>query len=170
MLGHDDVVGDESFDRLVEMLDYSMFVVTTRADGDPSGCLVGFATQISIHPARFLAGVSKTNHTCPVAARSDYLAVHVLARRHIGLARLFGGQTGDQVDKFDQCSWHTGPQGMPILDDALHGSSARRCSASTAATTSTTRWNPSPGLSSSVRPVGRHCRSRRLRSQKALAR
>jgi len=95
-----------------------MFVVTTRADGDPSGCLVGFATQISIHPTRFLAGVSKTNHTCPVAARSDYLAVHVLARRHIGLARLFGGQTGDQVDKFDHCSWHTGPRGMPILDDA----------------------------------------------------
>ena len=96
-----------------------MFVVTTRADGDPSGCLVGFATQISIRPARFLAGVSKTNHTCPVAARSDYLAVHVLARRHIGLARLFGGQTGDQVNKFDHCSWHTGPQGMPILDDHI---------------------------------------------------
>jgi flavin reductase (DIM6/NTAB) family NADH-FMN oxidoreductase RutF len=34
------------------------------------------------------------------------------------LARLFGGQTGDQVNKFDHCSWHTGPQGMPILDDA----------------------------------------------------
>jgi flavin reductase (DIM6/NTAB) family NADH-FMN oxidoreductase RutF len=118
MLGHHDGVDDESFDRLVEMLDYSMFVVTTRADGDPSGCLVGFATQISIHPTRFLAGVSKTNHTCPVAARADYLAVHVLARRHIGLARLFGGQTGDQADKFDHCSWHTGPRGMPILDDA----------------------------------------------------
>jgi flavin reductase (DIM6/NTAB) family NADH-FMN oxidoreductase RutF len=58
MLGHHDGVGDESFDRLVEMLHYSMFVVTTRADGDLSGCLVGFATQISILPARFLAGVS----------------------------------------------------------------------------------------------------------------
>jgi flavin reductase (DIM6/NTAB) family NADH-FMN oxidoreductase RutF len=92
--------------------------VTTQADGDPSGCLVGFATQISIHPARFLAGMSKTNHTCAVAARSEYLAVHVLARSHVGLARLFGGQTGDLVDKFDHCSWRTGPQGMPILDDA----------------------------------------------------
>jgi flavin reductase (DIM6/NTAB) family NADH-FMN oxidoreductase RutF len=111
-------VGDESFEQLIEMLDYTMFVVTTRADGAPSGCLVGFATQISIRPARFLAGVSKTNHTCSVAARSDYLAVHVLARSQIGLARLFGGQTGDQVNKFDHCSWHAGPQGMPILDNA----------------------------------------------------
>ena len=54
-----------------------------------------------------------------MAARSDHLAVHVLSRRHIGLAHLFGGQTGDQVNKFDHCSWHTGPEGMPILDDAV---------------------------------------------------
>jgi flavin reductase (DIM6/NTAB) family NADH-FMN oxidoreductase RutF len=111
-------VGDESFDRFLEMLDYTMFVVTTQADGEQSGCLVGFATQASIRPPRFLVGVSRANHTCRVAARSDYLAVHVLARRHVGLARLFGGQTGDRDDKFEHCSWRTGPQNMPILDDA----------------------------------------------------
>ena len=117
-MGHDGDVGDESFDRLLGMLDYTMFVVTTQADGDLSGCLVGFATQTSMHPPRFLVGVSRNNHTCPVAARSEHLAVHVLARRHVGLARLFGGQTGDQVNKFDHCSWYTGPEDMPILDDA----------------------------------------------------
>jgi flavin reductase (DIM6/NTAB) family NADH-FMN oxidoreductase RutF len=111
-------VGNESFDRLATMLDYTMFVVTTQVDDEPSGCLVGFATQTSMHPQRFLAGVSRNNHTFGVAARSDYLAVHVLERRHIGLARLFGGETGDQINKFDRCAWHTGPQGMPILDDA----------------------------------------------------
>jgi flavin reductase (DIM6/NTAB) family NADH-FMN oxidoreductase RutF len=72
-----------------------------------------------MHPQRFLAGLSRNNHTCRVAARSDYLAVHVLERRHIGLAQLFGGETGDQINKFDRCSWHTGPEGMPILDDAV---------------------------------------------------
>lgn len=117
-LGHDGDVGDDSFERLVGMLDYTMFVVTTQADGHPSGCLVGFATQTSMRPARFLVGLSKKNHTTGVAARSEYLAVHVLSRRHIELARLFGGQTGDQVNKFSQCSWRAGPQGMPILDDA----------------------------------------------------
>ena len=96
-----------------------MFVVTTQADGEPSGCLVGFATQTSMQPPRFLAGLSRANHTCRVAARSEHLAVHVLSRRHIGLAHLFGGQTGDQVNKFDHCSWHSGPEGMPILDDAV---------------------------------------------------
>ena len=108
----------ESFDQLVDLLDYTMFVVTTRADGGPSGCLIGFATQVSIDPPRFLAGISRNNHTREVAARSEYLAVHVVQRRHIELAQLFGGETGDEVNKFDHCSWHTGPEGMPILDDA----------------------------------------------------
>jgi flavin reductase (DIM6/NTAB) family NADH-FMN oxidoreductase RutF len=119
VLGHDGDVGDEPFDRLVGMLDYTMFVVTTQADGEPSGCLVGFATQTSMQPPRFLAGLSRANHTCRVAARSGHLAVHVLSRRHIGLAHLFGGQTGDQVNKFDHCSWHAGPEDMPILDEAV---------------------------------------------------
>lgn len=101
------------------MLDYPMFVVTTQADGHPSGCLVGFATQASIDPQRFLVGMSKTNHTGSVASRSGYLAVHVLSRQQHDLAELFGGQTGDRIDKFERCSWHAGPHGMPILQDAI---------------------------------------------------
>ena len=96
-----------------------MFVVTTQADGHPAGCLVGFATQTSMSPPRFLVGLSRNNHTCRAAARSQHLAVLVLARRHIGLTHLFGGQTGDRVNKFDHCSWRTGPEGVPILDDAV---------------------------------------------------
>lgn len=95
-----------------------MFVVTTAAGGHPSGCLVGFATQTGLQPPRFLVGISRRNHTYRVAVRAEHLAVHVVARRNIELARLFGGQTGDQVDKFERCAWHSGPAGMPILDDA----------------------------------------------------
>lgn len=110
---------DESFDRLVGLLDYTMFVVTTQADGHSSGCLVGFATQTSLAPPRFLVGISKRNHTFRVASRADHVAVHLLSRRDIELARLFGGQTGDEIDKFQRCAWHSGPAGMPILDDAV---------------------------------------------------
>ena len=31
------------------------------------------------------------------------------------LAVLFGGQTGDEIDKFSQCEWGEGPDGVPIL-------------------------------------------------------
>ncbi|MDY6999960.1 MAG: flavin reductase family protein [Actinomycetota bacterium] len=110
--------GSAAFDDLVSLLDYPMFVVTTSADGHPAGCLVGFASQTSIHPPRFLAGLSRNNHTFGVAQRSEHLAVHVLPRSELALARLFGGTTGDSTDKFARCCWHTGPQGMPILDAA----------------------------------------------------
>jgi flavin reductase (DIM6/NTAB) family NADH-FMN oxidoreductase RutF len=108
----------EPFEKLVSLLDYPMFVVTTRADDESAGCLVGFASQVSIHPHRFLVGLSKRNHTYRVAQRADHLGVHMVPRRHVDLARLFGSETGDRTDKFARCAWHSGPHGLPILDDA----------------------------------------------------
>jgi flavin reductase (DIM6/NTAB) family NADH-FMN oxidoreductase RutF len=110
--------GEKAFDRLVSLLDYPMFVVTTRARGERSGCLVGFATQVSIAPPRFLLGLSKKNRTYRVASEAAHLAVHLVPRTHAEMARLFGSETGDRVDKFGRCAWHDGPEGMPILDDA----------------------------------------------------
>ncbi|OBI82932.1 flavin reductase family protein [Mycobacterium sp. 1245805.9] len=110
--------GTDAFEELVSLLNYPMFVVTTQADGVPAGCLVGFASQASIHPPRFLVGLSTKNHTFRVAARASHLAVHVFDREHLGVAELFGSQTGDEIDKFDRCSWHRGPVQLPILDDA----------------------------------------------------
>ena len=110
--------GSAAFDDLVSLLDYPMFIVTTASEGHPAGCLVGFTSQTSINPPRFLVGLSRKNHTFGVAQSADHLAVHVLPREELPLARLFGGTTGDTSDKFGQCEWHTGPQGMPILDAA----------------------------------------------------
>ena len=107
-----------AFEKLVSLLDYPMFVVTTRVDDQLAGCLVGFTSQVSIRPPRFLVGLSKRNHTFRVAEGATYLAVHLIERRHSELALLFGGETGDEVDKFAQCAWCSGPNGTPILDGA----------------------------------------------------
>jgi flavin reductase (DIM6/NTAB) family NADH-FMN oxidoreductase RutF len=116
---HDVDVVNEPFEDFMAMLDYPALVVTTQAGGQPAGCLVSFTTQTSVDPPRFLVGVAKSSHTFAVASRSQHLAVHVLSRRHRALAELFGGQTGHQINKFDRCSWRAGPQGMPMLDDAI---------------------------------------------------
>lgn len=106
----------DAFHKIVGMLDVPMFVVTTRVGEHRSGCLVGFTSQVSITPPRFLVGLSKRNHTYRIAADgATHLAVHLLTREHLELARLFGGQTGDRVDKFARCAWQDGPEGMPIL-------------------------------------------------------
>jgi flavin reductase (DIM6/NTAB) family NADH-FMN oxidoreductase RutF len=111
--------GKDAFEQLVALLDYPMFVVTTRGDDELAGCLVGFTSQVSIRPPRFLVGLSKRNHTFRVAQRAEHLAVHLLPRRHHELARLFGSETGDRVNKFEHCEWRAGPQGLPILADAV---------------------------------------------------
>ena len=104
-----------AFERLAATLDYPLYIVTTAAQGEPAGCLVGFATQCSIHPPRFLACISKKNHTLDLARSSAVLAVHVIGEKDREIAEIFGGETSDEVDKFARVSWHYA-HGVPILD------------------------------------------------------
>ncbi|NJC65257.1 flavin reductase [Planosporangium flavigriseum] len=96
-----------------------MFIVTAvhRQTGARAGCLVGFTTQCSLEPDRFLVCLSQNNHTYRVAMHAEVLAVHGLDPAQRELAALFGAQTGDEVDKFARCSWRSGPSGVPILSD-----------------------------------------------------
>jgi flavin reductase (DIM6/NTAB) family NADH-FMN oxidoreductase RutF len=108
-----------AFEEFVATLDYPVFVVTAVApDGERSGCLIGFASQCSIDPPRFLACLSVKNHTYAVARRARYLAVHALGDDDKDTAELFGGETGDEVDKFADVAWHPGPGDVPVLEDA----------------------------------------------------
>ncbi|QGV82382.1 flavin reductase [Streptomyces ficellus] len=95
-----------------------MYVVTAVAGGERAGCLVGFASQCSIQPPRFTVWLSKANRTYRVARRATHLAVHLLHREQLDVARLFGGETGDEVDKFQRVAWRHGHGDAPVLTDA----------------------------------------------------
>jgi flavin reductase (DIM6/NTAB) family NADH-FMN oxidoreductase RutF len=109
-------MAQSDFDRLVGRLDYPMVIVTAADGVELSGCLVGFHTQCSIEPPRFLVCVSRRNHTHAVALRSELLGVHFLDAANYPLSELFGERTGDDTDKFAACSW-TPRHGVPILTD-----------------------------------------------------
>ncbi len=109
---------EDRFADLLRGLNYPMYVVTTAADGEKAGCLVGFATQVSIDPPRFLVCLSEKNRTRVVASAATHLAVHFLGPDRMDLAHLFGEVTGDEVDKFARCAWSTGEFDMPVLDEA----------------------------------------------------
>lgn len=106
-----------AFHRIVAELDYPMIIATTAVGPDKDGCLVGFSTQCSIKPPRYAVFLSKKNRTAEVAVRAEIIVVHILRPEDKPLARLFGEETGDEVDKFDQCSWTPGPGGVPVIDD-----------------------------------------------------
>src|SRR6185295_8603625 len=104
------------FDALVGDLEYPMFIVTARAGEEPLGCLVGFATQMSIDPPRFVIGLSHNNRKYRRGRDAELLGVHCVPADAEALAELFGGETGDEVYKFARCEWHEGPGGVPLLD------------------------------------------------------
>jgi flavin reductase (DIM6/NTAB) family NADH-FMN oxidoreductase RutF len=108
---------DEDFAGLVGQLDYSLFIVTAARGNERDGCLIGFATQVSINPSRFLVCLSVQNRTYRLAAQATTLVVHPIPDDAEELAVLFGGETGDEVDKFEQCRWEPGPDGTPVLSD-----------------------------------------------------
>ncbi len=108
----------ESFHAVMSQLDGPMVIVTAASPGgEQAGCLVGFSTQASIDPPRYLVFLSKTNHTFDVAQRAEALGVHVPTPSQRDLAARFGTETGDQVDKLARETWHRGPHGVPILDE-----------------------------------------------------
>jgi len=106
-----------TFEALVGDPEYPMFIVTARAGDEPLGCLVGFATQTSIDPPRFAVCLSHANRTYRLGRDAEHLGVHCVPADAAGLAALFGGETGDEVDKFARAAWREGPEGVPLLDD-----------------------------------------------------
>ncbi|MFF5446360.1 flavin reductase family protein [Streptomyces sp. NPDC012888] len=128
-------MAESEFDDFGTLLDPPVYVVTAaappaaaqaaagaegaEAGTERSGCLVGFASQCSIRPPRFMVWLSVLNHTYGVARRAEYLAVHLLDHDGLPLAELFGGETGDRVDKFARTPWRPcGPEGTPVLSGA----------------------------------------------------
>ncbi len=107
-----------AFDHIVELLDYPLFVVSAAAADDVAACLIGFATQCSIEPARFQVCLSKNNHTYEIAQHANTIVVHRIRRDQQALAEHFGGTSAKtDPDKLADWPWTPGPDGAPIIDD-----------------------------------------------------
>ena len=120
---------DDDFSDLVASMDSAMVVVTVATEDERDGCLVGFHSQASIEPPTYAVWLSTANRTCRLAGQADHLAVHLLDADQHDLAELFGGETGDDVDKLSRVEWEPGVAGVPLLracDNRFVGRVTRR--------------------------------------------
>jgi len=110
-------VADSAFERIAAAVDPPMVIVTARAGDEIDGCLVGFSTQCSIEPTRYLVCLSKANRTYDIARNASVLVVHMLHDDPVGmwLARLFGETSAYETDKLSMCAWEEGPEGTPVV-------------------------------------------------------
>ncbi len=113
-------MSDDAFDTIMRQLDTPLTIVTTTDGQERAGCLVGFHAQCGMEPEGLSVWLSKANHTRRVAAMATTFAVHFLTETDHELARLFGEHSGDDIDKFDRCSWHPDVDGVPVLDDCAN--------------------------------------------------
>jgi flavin reductase (DIM6/NTAB) family NADH-FMN oxidoreductase RutF len=110
-------VAGSAFERITGAVDAPMVVVTACAGDAMDGCLVGFSTQCSIDPPRYLVCLSKANATYEIARQASSLIVHLLPDNAIGmwLARIFGEITAYDSDKLSLCAWGPGLDGAPVI-------------------------------------------------------
>jgi flavin reductase (DIM6/NTAB) family NADH-FMN oxidoreductase RutF len=106
---------DDAFGTLNDAVDQALIVVTTAAEGERAGCLVGFHTQSSISPQHYCVWLSKANHTYRTSLRADHFAVHFLTAEDFELAVRFGTLSGDDTDKFDGLDVGLDEFGVPLL-------------------------------------------------------
>ncbi|AMT94712.1 flavin oxidoreductase [Brevibacterium linens] len=104
-------------DDLMGSVDSPLIVVTTSAEGERAGCLVGFHSQASIDPEHYCFWLSKANHTYRVALRSERFAVHFLTDVDRESARHFGSLSGMETDKFAGLDFTDTEDGVPLLAD-----------------------------------------------------
>ena len=106
------------FNELMSDLDHPMFVVTVAAGGERDGCLVGFATQCSIHPPRFLACLSVKNRTYRLARGASVLAVHVVGPEEKDLAWTLGHVIVHWTASSEEAAAHalTLARGVPVKE------------------------------------------------------
>lgn len=113
-------MGEDAFSGLMSSTDQALIVVTTAAEGEQAGCLVGFHTQSGISAERYCFWLSKANHTYRVGLRSAHFAVHFLTAGDLAVAEHFGTLSGEETDKFTGVDVDTADSGVPLLRAVPH--------------------------------------------------
>lgn len=83
-------------------LSYGLFVLTARADGKDSGCIINTAGQVTSSPNRISITVNKDNFTHDLVRDSGRFNISILSEKaSFDIFKHFGFQSGRDVDKFE---------------------------------------------------------------------
>lgn len=85
---------------------YGLYLVTsTTKDGEPVGCVVNTAAQVSSKPYQLLVTLNKDNATCKAVEETGRFAVTVLREStSMDLLATFGFHSSADFDKFAGCT------------------------------------------------------------------
>ena len=82
-------------------LTYGLFVLTARADGRDSGCIINTVGQVTENPNRITMAVNQGSFTHDLVRASGQFNISILSEdASFDLIRRFGFQSGRTADKF----------------------------------------------------------------------
>jgi flavin reductase (DIM6/NTAB) family NADH-FMN oxidoreductase RutF len=94
-------------------------VVTSIANGMPSGMTVSAFAAVSLTPPRISICVSHEAETRPVIEASRHFAVHILGRTQAELGMRFAHMLPDVPVPFEGLSYGSAVTGSPILPECI---------------------------------------------------
>jgi len=94
-------------------------IVTARFNGNVSGFIASWITQVSFNPPLVMVAVNPLHYTYELITRSKAFAINILRTDQADFVDLFGKSSGSKVNKFAPTAYELGRTGSPLLQDCL---------------------------------------------------
>lgn len=91
--------------------------VITAAGDRPVGFTATSLNSVAADPPLISFGVGTSSSSWPVVAEAEHIGVHILGEHQRELAATFARSGADRFGP--ATDWHSGPEGVPVLDGVL---------------------------------------------------
>jgi len=107
--------------NVFSQLDPPLWLVTSAHGGQRGGFIATTVTRASIvaEMPRQLITINKRHHTHALIEASGAFGMHLIDETQIELVWRFGLQSGRDIDKLADLSFHTAETGSPLLSEAM---------------------------------------------------
>lgn len=108
----------DGFRAAMRRLATTIALVTSGRGDNWSGMAATAVVSVCADPPTLLVAVNRTASLHPMLAAENRFCVNLLSERHRDLVGVFSGQKKG-LARFETGGWMPGPDGLPILGDAL---------------------------------------------------
>ena len=101
-------------------LSYGLYVVTSKKDGRPVGCIVNTFAQVTSDPPQVSIAINKDNYTTEGILETKQFEVSVLHENaSMELIGMFGFHSSKDTDKFVDFAHAESVQGIPYITEQV---------------------------------------------------
>lgn len=110
-----DASGFDAFAQAFRRHAAGVAIITALSpEGRPVGFTATSLASLAATPPLATFNMARLASSWPAIEQTEYVAIHILGERHVGVAQIL---SGDNAKRFDGDHWEPGPHGLPIIRD-----------------------------------------------------